>query len=269
MDPVSALMIPEPICVSIDTPVHRCAVLLQRHNIRHLPVVDEEGRLFGVVNDHDVFRRGVLTGGESELWMPFEEESIDDTAADLAQPLQVVVGPDEPLAAVLRALADTVQDAALVIDEERHVLGLLTEHDGLRLAQGLPERAATPRKQALETIPRGLGVSDAFERMVLCGIRHLLIVDHGRLWGVVSMRDLYVARGAMGASTPVEEIWRRPEVLRVSAGTSLRAAAALMLSEHIGCLPIVDAEDHPVGVLTRADLILAVAESLEAGEELG
>lgn len=268
MDTVSELMVPEPITVGVLTPLHRCAVLMQRHTLRHLPVLDEEGRLYGVVNDFDVFRRGVLTGTESELWLPFEEDAVDMTAADVAQPVRVQVGPDEPLVTALRALADTVQDAAVVVDEDRHVVGILTEHDTLRMAQALPPEAEPPPQQALETVLRTLRVGDAFERMGLCGIRHLVIVDHGRVWGVVSMRDLYVARGALGADARLEDVWRHPQVLRVRPGVHLRDAAALMLSEHIGCLPVVDAEDRPVAILTRSDLIQALATALERGDPL-
>jgi CBS domain-containing protein len=50
--------------------------------------------------------------------------------------------------------------------------------------------------------------------------------------------------------------------------TALRTAARLMLEENIGCLPIVDAHRHLVGILTDRDVCLAVARQFDPDSTL-
>src|SRR2546426_9196882 len=50
---VRDLMTPAPLSVSPNTPVNEARALMQRHRIRHLPVL-EDGRLVGIVSDRDI-----------------------------------------------------------------------------------------------------------------------------------------------------------------------------------------------------------------------
>jgi len=50
---IRALMTPAPISVSPSIPVDEARALMQRHRIRHLPVL-ENGRLVGIVSDRDI-----------------------------------------------------------------------------------------------------------------------------------------------------------------------------------------------------------------------
>jgi CBS domain-containing protein len=95
-------------------------------------------------------------------------------------------------------------------------------------------------------------------------IRHVPIVDRdGDLVGLVTHRDL--TRMALGPqddlplSTQRDILHRRKireimstEVETVEPSTSLKDAAALLLEEKIGCLPVVEGS-HVVGILTEAD----------------
>lgn len=65
---IKDIMTPDPIvCKPTDT-VERCAMLMDENNIGGLPVVDDQGRVAGVITDTDVFRvliaiTGVRHGG--------------------------------------------------------------------------------------------------------------------------------------------------------------------------------------------------------------
>lgn len=105
--------------------------------------------------------------------------------------------------------------------------------------------------------------------MKLGRIRHLPVVDEGRLVGVVSQRDLLAAslsraldfdhgqRRSFMRSVEVSEVMAR-NPLTVSPGTRLREAARLILRHKIGCLPVVAEDGAPLGLVTETDLLRGV-----------
>ena len=113
--------------------------------------------------------------------------------------------------------------------------------------------------------------------MNLGRVRHLPVLDDGRLVGVVSQRDLLAAglskaldfdgsqRRTFMRSVEVAEVMaRNPITVRPDA--SLREAARLMVQHRIGCLPVVDEAGRPVGLVTETDLLRGVYE-IDAPEE--
>jgi len=110
-------------------------------------------------------------------------------------------------------------------------------------------------------------------------IRHLPVVEKGKVIGIVSDRDLYKALGPKSNSSAIEEaahsnsaelhmvakkvrhIMRRG-VITVNRATSAADAAALMADNRIGALPVVDKDNKLVGILSSTD-ILRVFSKLE------
>jgi acetoin utilization protein AcuB len=113
-------------------------------------------------------------------------------------------------------------------------------------------------------------VKEIFDSM---NFHHLLVVDeHKRLSGVVSDRDLlraispYVGSAAETArdlatlNKRVHQIMtRRPVTLRPQA--TVAEAVSLLLAHRISCIPIVDEEFKPVGIVSWRDLLRALAAS--------
>lgn len=104
-------------------------------------------------------------------------------------------------------------------------------------------------------------------------IRHLLVMDGKRLVGIVTDRDLRQA--APSSKSPlttsereefmdelkVAEVMSR-KLITASPDTTVREAARVMVSEKIGCLPVVSG-NQLVGIVTETDLL----EVLVRGEE--
>lgn len=104
-------------------------------------------------------------------------------------------------------------------------------------------------------------------------IRHLLVMDGKRLVGIVTDRDLRQA--APSSKSPlttrereefmdelkVAEVMSR-KLITASPDTTVREAARVMVSEKIGCLPVVNG-NQLVGIVTETDLL----EVLVRGEE--
>jgi acetoin utilization protein AcuB len=104
-------------------------------------------------------------------------------------------------------------------------------------------------------------------------IRHLLVVDGKRLVGIVTDRDLRQAAPSSKSPLTISERQEFMDELKVlevmsrklitaSSTTTIREAAKVMVSEKIGCLPVVDG-NQLVGIVTQADLL----EILVSGEQ--
>jgi len=124
----------------------------------------------------------------------------------------------------------------------------------------------TPRT----TLPEALRLAQ--ER----GIRHLPVVEHGRVVGIVSDRDLKRALPSSATSLaaneltylldklPVEDIMTRG-VIKVSPTVPVEEAARRMVDEKISALPVID-DGVLVGIITETDVMNLLVRALGAGQ---
>ena len=97
-------------------------------------------------------------------------------------------------------------------------------------------------------------------------IRHIPILDgDGELCGIISQRDLFrgILLRSLGYGSRAEQKMldslsikdaMHDEVISTSPDTPLADAARMMLSEKVGCLPVVD-ENRVVGLISEADFV--------------
>lgn len=104
----------------------------------------------------------------------------------------------------------------------------------------------------------------AFEIMETRDMHHLPVVDaKHEVVGILTRRDLQLAaRHFREAPVEIAEVMHSP-VLTTTSGASLSSAARQMMEHHIGCLPVMDGDNHVVGMLTETDLFRALSELLD------
>ncbi len=117
----------------------------------------------------------------------------------------------------------------------------------------------------IEVVDRNDNLRTVEERMATKQLRHLPVLEQGEIVGIVTQRDLFKAAmsSAMGygekaqqaylQSVRVKEIMTYP-VVTVSPDTSVAAAAEMMITIGIGCLPVVD-DQQLIGIVTKTDLL--------------
>lgn len=88
------------------------------------------------------------------------------------------------------------------------------------------------------------------DQMKRTRIRHMVVVDGGRVVGVVSDRDLAHAR--TGARTVADVMSR--DVVSAKPDTTVKQAANLLRGRTIGCLPVFD-DKRLAGIVTTTDLL--------------
>ncbi len=104
----------------------------------------------------------------------------------------------------LRSAAERMwrqQTGSLLIAESGNLVGIITERDLLRaVALGAdPDKTTVDDAMTIDvyTVPPDMPLQDAAREMAARWIRHLPVVQDGRLLGVVSMRDVTGVFAAM------------------------------------------------------------------------
>jgi CBS domain-containing protein len=108
-----------------------------------------------------------------------------------------------PPTATIKEVADRLGElrigAILVMDSADQVLGIVSERDIVRAlpehgARVLEMTAAQLMTQALHTTTPQTSVAQAMEQMTNRRVRHLPVLDNGRLVGIVSIGDVVKTR---------------------------------------------------------------------------
>jgi acetoin utilization protein AcuB len=126
--PAQSVMTLSPAAIGPEDSLADAAALMVRGGFRHLPIVDGDGRLTGILSERDLRARlGVEIERFPEVAPDVLEERVDGTMH--ANP--IAVGPHTPLRDVVRALAEERVGAVPVLDEGDAVVGMISYVDVL------------------------------------------------------------------------------------------------------------------------------------------
>jgi magnesium transporter len=194
------------------------------------------------------------------------EEMDEEEAAELVEALSTeaiirIVDEMEPdeAADLLGDIHPTRAQAVLAgLEDPDEVRPLLLHPDdsagGLMTSEFLALRRRMTAAEAIQALREWQPEAES--------IYYLFVVDrYGKLSGVVNLRQLVVADPA----TPLAEIMDT-EVISVPAGTDQEECARLMTRYDLLALPVVDADDVLLGIITIDDVVDVLEE--EATEDI-
>lgn len=271
-------MVLEPVAATVPAARRELLRLFLRHGFAGFPVVKEASRkLAGVILRQDVL-----------------DHPEEDQVALLMNPNPFTTYPEATLREAARLTHDNRLRVLPVVSGSNDLVGVLTPREFLQtlgrqrgLVSGhlrrvfVPAHESTPARVALEI----MSVTRASALPVLNNEGRLAgIVTDADLLGQVNVTDAVVKTvSGMGGDSdewtweglrdlrrlqhtttqmdlpraPLRDFMVRP-VLSVSVHTSVAEAATLMLTHHINQLPVVDAEQRVLDVLTDVDLVGAL-----------
>ncbi len=131
-------------------------------------------------------------------------------------------------------------------------------------------------QSTLVTVAPGTALPDAVRLTKERGIRHLLVVDDGKLVGILSDRDLKRSMASPATTLSVHELnyllnrltvaeIMTRTVITIAPSFPVEEAARVMVREKISALPVLDGE-RMVGIVTETDVLRLFVRALGAGE---
>jgi CBS domain-containing protein len=178
----------------------------------------------------------------------------------VGESLPTTYKPDEtrPVTPSDRGKPDREQNAALskrgrVPDSNPYSQSLARQNQRLEEAVFAKEVMQT----RMHTIEPEQALLDAVRLFAEHHIDHLPVKNRGgKLVGILSQHDvmLTLADGRAPLDVMVAEVMTR-HVLTATANTTLREISRVMVMEDIHCIPIVDAGQKMIGLLTAGDML--------------
>jgi len=107
-------------------------------------------------------------------------------------------------------------------------------------------------------------VYDAIKLMAEKEAGALLVLDEGKLVGIISERDYarkVVLKGKSSRDAAVKEIMSE-RVIYVNPNTSVEDCMALMINKRVRHLPVFD-DDHLIGIISIGDVVKEVIDEKE------
>jgi CBS-domain-containing membrane protein len=216
------------VTVRPDLDVRHAAEVMLRRKLKRLPVVDAAGRLVGIVSRVDLLHT-VARGAEGERAEEYHPPHV--TGAAPVRSIMTTTVPaipaDATLPQVVNAVASTRLNQAVVVDERRHVLGIVT--DAELIERLTPQARPGVLSVLMHRIPFVHGSAAAEE-----ALRHAT----GKYARDLMQTDIVVAH----EDEPVRDV------------------LAAMLAGGRKVVPIVDEHDELTGLVDRADLLRVLVE---------
>ncbi len=114
-------------------------------------------------------------------------------------------------------------------------------------------------------IDENTSIMKATQMMKEHRIRRIPVVRDGKLIGIISDRDIKEAAPSKATSLDVHELYyllseikvkdiMTPDPITLKENDSVEKAAVIMLENRISGIPIVDDNDHVIGVITQTDV---------------
>ena len=220
------IMTTRPVTVLATTPLPEVAQIMARRRLKRLPVVGPGGGLVGVVSRIDVLRtvaEGLSTSQPEPDQVGLNGEAPIGTVMRRDVP---TVFPETPVPEVMQAVFSTRLNRAVVVDAERHVLGLVTDAELLeRVTPSLKPSALQSLMNRLPILPRRQGDRETEQHALARTARELMVT----------------------AIPTAEE------------STPLRQALRSMLEGKEKLIAVVDRQRKLVGVVDRADILRGLA----------
>lgn len=264
--------------------------------LKALPVVDQNGKVVGMLTDEDLLERAGLSH-RLAVAERLDQHILDEELEKLHQthltvktvmstPPITVREKDAIIYAAARMARHKIKRLP-VVDDQGHLLGILSRVDILRLVAHKESRPASIPFGAAQCVRDVMSpnipavrydddLTTIVETFLEGGYHRLIVLDEqGQAAGLISDADVIARiqpaeqRGLLAAFSKGErvptldvtaaELMSRG-VLTVSPETAVIDAARLMLQQQRKWLVVVDAQQHPIGLVDRHLLLRSLIE---------
>ncbi len=122
-------MTTDPVCANLKDGLHQTYTRMRERNIRHMPVLDDAGKLAGIVSERDLLRPDYVDSDPNVSGYFALDNKVKVSAAMTGEP--VTVSPEMEVAEALSLFLYHRFGALPVIDDEGTLVGILSTIDML------------------------------------------------------------------------------------------------------------------------------------------
>ncbi|MEY4805125.1 MAG: hypothetical protein RL331_1647 [Bacteroidota bacterium] len=172
---------------------------------------------------------------------------------------------------IISAAMDTVTESALAVSiAQQGGIGVIHKNMSIQ-AQALEVRKVKRSESGMIidpiTLPEDAVVKDALTLMRENSIGGIPVVDGNRiLKGILTNRDL---RFEKNLERPVREIMTSEHIITTGESTDLTTAEVILQQNRIEKLPVVDADNRLIGLITYRDIIKVKEHPNSCKDQLG
>ena len=221
---VADVMTSPAVTIEADATVADAAHLMVSRRLKRVPVVDENGRMLGVISRVDLLRTSADAYANPAVETP---SATGRTIGEVMRRDVPTVRRDAPLIDVLDAIVSTRLNRALVLDEAGRVLGVVSDAELVR--------RLSPKDHP------------SVVRILMSRLPFTSLSSEDR-------RELERATGSTAGELML------PSALTVAPDTPIGEAIALMLRDRRKILTVVDEDGLLLGAVDRADLLRLLVE---------
>lgn len=256
-----------------DTPIIEILKGMSGRLVRHAPIVDDEGRLVGIVSAKNIVN---FLGGGPKHEVVEEKYGGDLYSALIKEPAASIMSKDVAYVSASSSLASVVDlmmsrdvGALPVVDEDERLIGIISERHVTRLFAHHPVyvKVSAIMSSPPITADPDEPILSVQKVMISKDIRRMLVTKGKRLVGIATIKDVLrfyarertletLKRGLVREVqlTPIAKIaTMNPATISPSADIS--EATKVFKEKNIGSLPVVE-NGQLVGIVTERDILL-------------
>jgi CBS domain-containing protein len=269
---VQTLVTYNPKGVYLGTPVEELENIMRQFAVRHLPVLDENDCVIGMVSERDIAsaRYNAVPAARQTPPRPVPPLCVEQIMTRQVLTVEQYESPDIALRAMLAHNFHSVP-----VTEAGRLVGMITSTDFLRELSygnwaGHDESVASrmsPSGETIEseaTLPRVMEVAERHNQ------EFVVVVRRNRPLGILSRTALGQALCCGRTPPELAEIQTTPVRLAlphlplIPAEMTLARAACMMLEHRARALPVVDRSRTLIGMLLEDEILKAMVERLDA-----
>ncbi len=256
---VADYMTREVVKIDKDRKLSDALELMERHRVSRLLVVNS-GRIVGIITDKDVLK--VMGSSKYSNKLPSSLHVSTAMSRDV-----LTCSPDASLADAVK-LMKAHRIKSLPVVNGTSLAGILTATDVLKalVDSRVPVEEVMTREVC--TVSPTERAVHARRLMLDRGISRLVVVDSGRMVGILTERQLGRALGAFRSAADAKQVNRvrnllvgdvmTQRVVSIPESATVGEAARKMLEHGFSGMPVVSGEELR-GIVTKTDLIGLVA----------
>ncbi len=129
---VTEMMKTDLVAITPETSLAEAKELMEKGNFRHLPVVDADGKLVGIVTDRDMRDAHPSSLLDEESYQKTLDKVLKHTIGEIMTAEPITVAPYYTLQDTLLIIGKKKVGALPVVDEEGYLKGIMSTRDLLR-----------------------------------------------------------------------------------------------------------------------------------------